>query len=118
MITVVENELGYVIAYCQWDLVNPTGALDPKGQFAWIRDMWIHKSFRRSTVISDLALAMDCHPASSGVRYVYWEIVRFAGKKIHDDVPRENLVRKLSRAYHKDVIRRALTKRSSNHAIH
>lgn len=117
MITVIENESGFVIAYAQWDIVDASGRWARWGDYVCIREMWIHKDFRRSKVLTDLLGKMYHHPMAASVAYVYWEIVRnTSSRKIHDDIPRLGLTRSVSRAYHKDFIYRSFLKRSKEYA--
>lgn len=117
MITVIENESGYVIAYVQWDIVDNTGHWAKWGDYACIREMWIHRDFRRTRVLTELGHKMYHHPMVQNIRYVYWEIVRYKHRKIHDDIPRLGLTRNVSKAYHKDLIYRAFLKRSRDYAM-
>ena len=55
MITTLKDELGKVIAFCEWRLVSKSGFDKIDGEYVWVNDTWIHPdySFKRLNRLID-----------------------------------------------------------------
>jgi len=54
MVTVSENENGYVIGLCEWRQVAKSGFDKVNGEYIWINHLWIHPEARNSFVMAEL----------------------------------------------------------------
>jgi len=52
VVTTLKNENGFVIAYCEWRLVGPSGYEVDHGEYIWINDMWVHESMRNKSLVN------------------------------------------------------------------
>lgn len=54
MVTVLKDDDGKVISYCEWRLVGKSGFDKPDGKFVWINDVWVHETFRHKNRLGRL----------------------------------------------------------------
>lgn len=68
MITHFKNEEGFIIAYCEWRLVGPSGYETPNAEFIWVNDCWVHPSLRMMEVINQIIdeIMNICPQATAG----------------------------------------------------
>lgn len=46
MVTVLKDNEGKVISYCEWRLVGQSGHETPSGEYVWVNDFWVHEDYR------------------------------------------------------------------------
>ena len=52
MVSVIHNENDYVIAWCEWRQVGPSGYDVQYGHYIWINELWVHPQHRNQHMIS------------------------------------------------------------------
>jgi hypothetical protein len=52
MITTLKDDIGRIIAYCEWRLVGQSGYDKEDGEYVWINDIWVHQDFERTKRIN------------------------------------------------------------------
>ena len=85
MTSVIKNEAGFVVAYCEWEIVNADGQFENNGKYIYIQNIWIHDKHRKTSLLRDLAEQIYNHRYTRNSKYVYWEIYR--------DIKRKNVIR-------------------------
>jgi hypothetical protein len=72
MVTVLRNQGGYVLAFCEWYVVNDKGQFEENGSHVWINDIWIHPLERRSERFFELINLINENPLTQNSDFVYW----------------------------------------------
>lgn len=72
MITTFKNEEGFVYAYIEWSVVDHQTRLDDKGEFLYIRDLWIHPRYRGNGVLGSFMKVIFYDPKTQRTQFVYW----------------------------------------------
>jgi hypothetical protein len=85
MITYIKNKMGYIRSFAEWTLVDETGAPDDKGQFIFIRNLWVHdkqrKGFGKLGEIKKFIKRISKHPFCKYAIYVYWLRKKYGERK-------------------------------------
>ncbi len=72
MVSVLDNQEGYLTAYIEWYVLNEHGQFQENGEFIYIHDTWIHPNKRRGKALKHLIQKINTHPLSYTGKYVYW----------------------------------------------
>lgn len=51
MITTIKDDENYVVAFCEWRLVGPSGYEVQNGEYIWVNDLWVHPKYRELGLI-------------------------------------------------------------------
>lgn len=105
MISNIKNKDGFIIGFIEWNILDPTGIPADKGEYIFVRTIWVHPKFRCRRSYQLLIDKIDNHPYSRYSHFVYWEIVRDSeGVKLLDEDKREPASRKLSKIHKREDI--------------
>lgn len=52
MVTSLKDDEGRIIALCEWRLVGPSGYEVENGHYIWVNEIWVHRSFERTSRIN------------------------------------------------------------------
>jgi len=89
MLLVHKRDDGYIYSYFEFDIVDETGALKTKGEYMYVRDLWVHKDYDGKKEISQYITEADKDETMSNVKQVYWLRTKWKdGKTISKRVSR------------------------------
>lgn len=54
MVTVIPDEQGRIIAYCEWRQVAKSGMDKFRGEYVWVNDLWVHPKHRNKGLIAQI----------------------------------------------------------------
>ena len=80
MISTLKNNERFVFAYILWETVDQLGNQDPKGEYLYISDLWIHPTCRRLTALKELIKIIDSNEASQSAKWVYWKREKYGDR--------------------------------------
>lgn len=67
-----------VIAYCEWMLVNKFGCADSKGEYVFVRDMFVHKDLDGLRTIR--RFISDVIAKCPTAQWAYWERRKYGNR--------------------------------------
>ena len=53
MLEVLRNDNEDIIAVCEWNLVDALGHFDQRGEFVWINEVEVSKSYRNGGILKE-----------------------------------------------------------------
>ena len=105
MISTIKNKEGLVFGFIEWQILDPTGIPADKGEYIFVRTIWVHLKHRCRRSYQLLIDKIDSHEYAKYSHFVYWEIVRdLKGRKIIDEQNSEVGSRKLSKIHKREDI--------------
>ena len=67
------NQLPFVVAYAEWTIVDKDGRDCDKGEYVYIRSLWIHSSFRGYILSHLIGKIYKVARFHKNCKYVYWQ---------------------------------------------
>ena len=71
MISVLKNSDGYIYSYCEWWIVDETGANSDTGNFLYVKDLWIHPKRRCDGTLKNIIRQIDIEEGGQ-CQFVFW----------------------------------------------
>lgn len=78
MIELRHNEDGYVSAYADYRIVNKDGNEEKGGEYAYVKECWVHKSLQNGRTLVDLV--RSSHSKNPQVKWIYYRRRKYGGK--------------------------------------
>jgi len=105
MISTLKNFDGLITGYIEWNILDPSGTPADRGEYIFVRSIWVHPKRRTRQAYQKLIFKIDRHEYSKYSHFVYWEIVRDKnGKKMLDENTGDVGTRKLSKIHNRQDI--------------
>lgn len=73
MIVTIKNNEGFISGFFEWDVVNEHGVPSDIGFYMYVRDLWVHPSYRNKNHLERLIDLADNDYRNKNVVWVYWE---------------------------------------------
>ena len=72
MILTHKNDDGYIYSYFEFDVVDKDGKWKDKGEYMYVRDIWIHPDYRGLTEINKYIAEAEELKETKNVQNIYW----------------------------------------------
>ena len=91
MVSVLDNQEGFLTGYIEWYVLNEHGQFQENGDYIYIHEIWIHPLQRKKKALKHLIQKIDKDPLGYTAKWVYWSREKY--NRLTRPFPRERLAK-------------------------
>jgi hypothetical protein len=77
LLAIKKNEDGLIYAYAEYRVVDKDAKDDKNGEYAYIRDCWIHPKYRKETLKELIKIS---HKKFPKLKWIYYKRSKYGGR--------------------------------------
>jgi hypothetical protein len=79
MVETINDSEGRCIAFLEWSMVNAQGILDDKGEYVFVRELWIWKGMKHGLYLIKSFIKKICEEFPQA-KYGYWKRKKYGDR--------------------------------------
>lgn len=94
MLEALHDKENKVVAYIEWALINGMGEIDDKGEYCWVKELWVHYEKNIRTAMD--AFTRRIINIAPTIKYVYFQRYEKYGQDSWKTINAENFLRRIN----------------------